>query len=230
MKDFLDQYSIVVISLLLGLSSSGLVVKHPEVGIWLSYLSIFLLIVVVVRYILIRLLNKFVPRRYANLIFMLDEENNLAVLKHPLYSRIQPPGGRLFYNESLHLSISRIIKKELGLEETSYKVVSDDNSLERYGTAYLVPRPFQIQVEIGSHKLGVREHYDFVYVCFAKGIKPILDSSFHAIWVSLDELEDFSKKNIQNAPWESIIPTFKKVIKNRKKLKYNEMDVVSIER
>ena len=223
MKKFLDEYTMAIISLLIGLSSSGVFSNYPEIGKWFGYFSIILLIFIILRYLIVRVSNKFVPRRYANLIFMIDEENNLAMIHHPLYKRIQPAGSRLYYNEKLDYSIHRVIKKELGLSENGYKLVSDDKSLERYGKAYLVPRPFQIQVEVGSHKFGVQEHYDFVYVCFADGIKPILNSELNPIWLSLKELERINKEDIERAPWESIIPTYKKIIKSRKNLQFNEI-------
>ena len=192
----------------------------------MGYLSLVLLVFIILRYLIVRLSNKFVPRRYANLIFMIDEENNLAMIEHPLYKRIQPAGSRLYYNERPDYSIHRVIKKELGLSEYTYKLVSDDKSLERYGKSYLVPRPFQIQVEVGTHKFGVQEHYDFVYVCFANGIKPPLNSELNPIWLSLSELERIAKEDVTRAPWESIIPTYKNILKLRKKLKYNEIQEI----
>ena len=227
MKNFLDEYSIAIVSLFAGLSSMNIFRNYPVIAEWLSYISIVILVFMILRYIVIRISNKFVPRRYANLIFMLDEDNNLAVIHHPLYNRIQPAGGRLYYNERPEDSVHRVVQKELGMSKNMYQLVSDDKSLERYGNAYLVPRPFQIQVEVGTHKFGVHEHYDFVYVCFAKGVKPKLDSELKPIWMSLDEIERFSKDNIQQAPWESIIPTYKKIIKVRKKLKYYEINEVT---
>lgn len=227
MKNFLDEYTIAIISLLVGLGSSGIFSDHPEIGKWLGYASLIFLIFIILRYLIVRLSNKLVPRRYANLIFMIDEENNLAMIYHPLYKRIQPAGSRLYYNERPDYSIHRVIKKELGLPENGYKLVSDDKSLERYGKSYLVPRPFQIQVEVGRHKFGVQEHYDFVYVCFANGIKPVLNSELTPIWLSLNELERISKEDIKKAPWESIIPTYRKIIDSRIELQYNEIKEIN---
>jgi hypothetical protein len=207
--------SLALPSFFIPLGLTPLVAEYPDVNIYLKYISVSALSIIALVFLfhLVRATAyKFIPRRFANLVFALDEEDNLAVIEHRLYKRFQPPGSRLYYHETPHSAIERVMSNELGLNQEQYKILSEDAELPNYNRAFTVPKPFQVQVEMGKHKLGIKEHYDFLYAVRVSGIRPKLNSDQHPRWVSLKELELLIQDNIEKAPWESIIPTYKSLL------------------
>ena len=166
-----------------------------------------------VYWVAIRVTNRLVPRRFANKIFALYEDGNLAIIFHPSYKRFQPPGSRLKFNESPHLAVERVMDEELGLRKGDFELISDDKELTKYGNTQIVPRPFLVESESGPHRLGVMEHYAFVYVCKVKGVTPQLSSDLNPRWMNLDELEELLKTDVLKAPWGDVIPTYQRVLK-----------------
>lgn len=155
--------------------------------------------------------NRLIPRRYANIIYAIGEDGSLAIIFHPFYKRYQPPGSRLKVHEAPHLAVIRVMSEELGLKNEDFELVSDDKDLPKYGDTQIVPRPFLVKSESGPHRLGVLEHYSFVYICKVKGTKPQLTSNLNPKWMNIDELEELSKRDVKHAPWGDVIPTYQKV-------------------
>ena len=219
--------SLALPSIFIPLGLSSFASDYPEINFYLKYISVGVLSLMAVAFLfyLIQITAyKFIPRRFANLIFALDEENNLAIIEHRLYKRFQPPGSRLFYHETPHSAIDRVMMNELGLHQQQYKILSEDESLPNYNRAYTVPKPFQVQVERGKHKLGIKEHYDFLYAVRVNGVRPKLTSDQQPRWVSLNELESLIQENIEKAPWESIIPTYKSLLSRLNLFSHNEIN------
>ncbi len=100
---------------------------------------------------------------------------------------------------------------ELGLDNTSY-TFWPEVEYPRYSNTEFVPRPYQVQVERNKHRLGVKEHYDYVYVFKTRGKIPDLNKKYGAQFLGLDELEDIRDTDAESAPWPDIIPTYKKIL------------------
>jgi hypothetical protein len=143
-----------------------------------------------VNIVLIWVIPRVFPRRFANLVFVIDDAGNMVVINHPVYKKLNPPGSRLRLFEAPHEAIGRVLHEELGLEDQP-GVWRLDEEIHPPMTTFqvrLAPRPFQVQVEPGKHRRRVREHVDFIYVCRIKGVRPPLNSaSYSPTWVSYDE-------------------------------------------
>ncbi len=199
-------------SLLLGLSATGLAPKYPKLSIWIGSISVILFCSIWIIYLFLWTFNYFTPRRFANSIFAIDQSNNIALILHPHYHRYQPPGTRLGYHEAPHLTVKDVMQDELGLSSDDYLLLSNETKLTKYGNNQIVPKPYIVKTEKGKHRLGVVEHYDYVYVCFVGGNKIDLQSSLSPRWFSLEELEKFSKDNVEQIPWSDVIPIFKRIL------------------
>ena len=193
-------------ALLLGLSSNAFQEWFPKASTWIGWLSLFVLSVVTLVGIVLFATNRLVPRRFANLVYVISEHGNLAVIDHPHYGRVQPPGSRLGFVEPPHAVVTRVLKAELGLDSSQFELDPKPEN-PPYAHVEIVPPPFQVQIETNKHKLGVTEHYDFVYLARVKG-EPKLESDFNPEWRSVTWLKDFAKHDIERAPFPDIIPTF----------------------
>jgi hypothetical protein len=152
-------------------------------------------------------------RRYANLIYLIDNTENLAVVYHRQYSLWIPCGSRLEPYEMPHVAVHRAVSDELGLDPSRYEFWPEHKTL-KYGNTEIVPRPYQVQLEKGDHRGEVPFHYDFVYVCRAYGEKPPLSGKEKSRWVSIGDLEDEIKKAGVNerVTFPDVIPTFQKIL------------------
>ncbi len=72
--------------------------------------------------------------------------------------------------------------------------------------------PFQVQTEKRRQRLWVSEHYDFVYVCRAKGVKPQITSPLTPQWMSINELRTLKNKDEEFAPFPDIVPTYEAIL------------------
>lgn len=211
--------SLALPSLLIGLTASGLAPLFPNLFKWIG-LSSFLLLITYLTYIFVLIaFNKLIPRRFANSVFCLDSCNNLALILHPHYKRYQPPGSRLGYHEAPHDAVQRVMYEELGLKPESYILVSNEEKLLKFGNNHLVPKPYIVKTETGKHRLGIVEHYDYVYVCLVEGIKTPINSSLSPTWFSLEDVYKLSIDDIEKAPWGDVIPIFKRIVSEIDKLK-----------
>lgn len=207
--------TMIVPSFLLGISTNTVFSKFPGFGELIGLIGLALFVAVFLFWLFFRFTMKIIPRRFANLIYLLDDDNKLAVIKHPHYKRIQPPGTRLGYHEKPHSAIERAIREELGLEPSSYSIWPD-MEYPKFSNTEIVPGPYQVQVERNKHRLGVKEHYDYVYVCKTRGKIPELNKKYDARFLSLDELEHIRDSDAESAPWSDIIPTYKKILADMK--------------
>lgn len=225
MKRFIESCltSWTVPSLFVGLSAAGLAPKYPYYFEKIGHFSLFFLIIISLIIIVMRLTNYFIPRRFANSVFVIDEDQNIALILHPHYKRFQPPGSRLGYHEPPHLAVKRVLKDELGLSSANYSLVSNEFELRKYGNNIMVPKPYAVKVENGRHRLGIVEHYDYVYVCLVNSVRPSIHSDISPQWFSLTELLELSKNNIQNAPWEDVVPIFQNILADFENIKRYEL-------
>jgi hypothetical protein len=163
-----------------------------------------------VSYLVLRFFNKVVPLRFANSVYVLDKERNLAVIYHPFHERRMQPGSRLGYHEGPHQAIDRVLKVELGLEANYFNFWPPFEGAQ-YGRTEIVQPPYQVQVERRKQRLGIGAHYDFVYVGTVNGVKPPLESPLNPQWKSLNELKNLHDMGDPAAPFANIIPTFEKI-------------------
>jgi hypothetical protein len=105
-----------------------------------------------------------------------------------------------------------VLKAELGLDPSQVEIVPKPEHT-CWGNVEVVPPPVQVQVERHTQRLGVREHYDFVYLGVVKDLKPALRSPLNPRWLSLSELKGLAAKDIQLAPFSDVIPTFEMLLK-----------------
>ncbi|MCK4785686.1 MAG: toll/interleukin-1 receptor domain-containing protein, partial [Desulfobacteraceae bacterium] len=133
------------------------------------------------------------PLAYAVLSYVLDQNNNFALLKDSHYEKIQPPGRRLYMGEQPHEVALSIASKELDLSIEELKRFPPFKET-RYKTTRVVPPPLQVQLEKNPHRQALA-HYDFVYVFTIDRDAPTLDvrtSAEHKLdpeWYSLKEVE-----------------------------------------
>lgn len=172
--------------------------------------AVLLIGVSAVIYVLLWAQGKIIPRRFANLVYLFDNQLNVAVIQQPFYKRVQPPGTRLGYHDAPHEAVARVVKNELGIDPTVVNPIPGPG--QKWGKVEIVPRPVQVQVERRKHRLGVREHYDFVYLCTIDTARPMLKGPHHPMWMSLAELESARDHDADNGPFEDVIPTVKNLI------------------
>jgi hypothetical protein len=198
---------------LVGFSSNVIQQWFPVASIWVGRTSFVLLMVTTVVGLVLYVTRRIVPRRFANEIFVVDVKMNLAMIEHPHFKRIQPPGSRLGYHEPPHEAIDRVVRSELGLYPEQITLWPPVPERKEYGHVKIVPTPFQVQVERQPQRLGVREHYDFIYVGKVAYEKPTLTSALNPRWMSVEELERIAEEDIKRAPFSDVIPTFRRILR-----------------
>ena len=197
---------------LVGFSSNAFQQWMPEASRWIGWISLILLLVTTATGVFLIVTRRVVPRRFANLIYLFDDDRNLAVIEHPYHNRLQPPGSRLGYHEAPDQAIARVLRSELGVNPQ--EVVTWPPIEERYyGDVEIVPRPFQVQIERHQQRLGIREHYDYVYAARIGGKRPSLKSPLNPQWMSLSELRAVAEKDIKRAPFSDVISTFEGMLR-----------------
>lgn len=203
--------STAIPTLLLGLSAFALKDLLPDsLELLIGRAALVLLLTSAVVYLLLRAYHKVIPRRFANEVYLLDDAMNVALIEHPFHRRIQPPGTRLGYYEAPHEAVRRVLKEELGIaSQPWYFLPAGEREI---GKVKIVPAPVQVQVEHRKQRLGVAEHYDFVYLCRVPGIRPMLQSPLSPRWLSLAELQEIARSNVEIAPFEDVIPSLERLI------------------
>lgn len=131
--------------------------------------------------------------RYAVLIYFLNKNNELLLIKNPYHGRFIPPGGRLKLWEFPHMAVSRKLKEEAGISDFEYhpQFHKLSSSLKKYELVEEVQRPYMVTIEHRKQKGNVRLHYDFTYICrFPNGDdKPLkVVEKYNPRWMSLEEI------------------------------------------
>jgi len=192
---------------LVGLSSNIITEYFPGASKYIGWGSLLILLISSILYFVYRINQIIVPQRLANLIFLLDGQGRLATITHPHHKRVQPPGTRLKYHEGPHEAIARVIKNELGIEPNQVEVISRSKPV-KIGETDIVASPFQVQIEHNKQRLGVKAHYDFLYVCRLKNDSVKLHSELNPEWRTLKKLKEIRDTDISRAPFANIISTF----------------------
>lgn len=160
-------------------------------------------------------LDEIAPRRFANLIYLISRNGNVALIEHKYHKKIMPPGTRLGYHEEPHDAIWRVLKEELGIRnvklqfwpdfvERTYKDKMGD------GQIVLVPVPYQVQKEIRPQEEGIPEHYDFVYVCLTE-YEFEMHGDMNPKWYSLNELKSRENDSRYGITFPDVIPTIERL-------------------
>ncbi len=157
------------------------------------------------------------PLVYAVLSYVIDRNNNFALLKDSHYEKIQPPGRRLQVGEQPHEIAHSIASRELDLPIE--ELIRFPRCKEiRYNKTRIVPPPFQVQLEKNPHRQAIA-HYDFVYVFTIDRDAPSLDvrtsteHKFDPDWYSLQEIE--SRQNDKRwGPHDDMVSTMRQIDAN----------------
>lgn len=181
-----------------------------SVGMWIGRSALALVVTSGLVYLTLMILHRLVPRRFANLVYLFDDDLNVAMIDHPFHKRVQPPGSRLGYHEAPHEAVRRVLREELGLNSDHVTFVPDDRG--QIGKVTFVPPPVRVQIERRKQRLGVSEHYDFVYLCRIAGVRPKIDSSLNARWMSLAELQTLARTGDDRAPFPDVVPSIERLI------------------
>lgn len=200
---------------LIGLSTNIFTTHFPRVSLIIGWISLVVLCISSIYYFFYCIAQQIVPKRFANLVYVVDDKLNLAIIIHPYHKRVQPPGSRLGYHEGPHEAISRVLRDELGLNPNRVEVWSR-TGLKEIGDVELVPTPVQVQIEKHQQRLGVKMHYDYVYLCRVPGEAPLLNSSLRPQWMSLKELENLRGTDVRLCPFADVIPTFQNILEELK--------------
>jgi hypothetical protein len=196
---------------LVGLSTNIFTGLFPKISQLIGWFSLLLLCVSTILYVTYYISQRIVPKRFANLVYLLDEKGNLATIVHPYHGRVQPPGSRLGYHEGPNEAISRVLLEELGVDPSKVEIWSRTD-LKTFGDVELVATPIQVQFERHKQRLGVNAHYDYVYLCRVAGERPSLMSTLHPQWMSLKELEGLRDTDTKRRPFADVIPTFRDIL------------------
>jgi hypothetical protein len=183
-------------------------------SLWIAGVSGIILVLIAAKAIFLYVTYRLAPRHVANQIYVVDEESNLAVIEHPFFKRIQPCGSRLGYHELPREAISRALRDEIGLAYSDMQIWPPVSEPRKYGDTEIVPSPFQVQVERHKQRFGIREHYDYVYVCRLRGRRPPLAASCNPRWMSLAAIRRAAAHDVMRAPFSDAIPTFEKIIQS----------------
>lgn len=200
---------------LVGLSTNIFTGLFPHISQLIGWISLVLLCTSSILYFAYYISQRIVPKRFANLVYVIDEKGNLATIVHPYHGRVQPPGSRLGYHEGPHEAISRVIRNELGLDPSSVEIWSRTD-FKKFGDVELVATPIQVQFEKHKQRLGVNAHYDYVYLCRVPGKRPSLKSSLNPQWMSRKDLEKLQDTDTKRRPFADVIPTFRDILKELK--------------
>jgi ADP-ribose pyrophosphatase YjhB (NUDIX family) len=217
MTDILNRLfgPLVLPAALIGLSSNIVLNQFPIAGQYIGWISLIVLLISSLAYVFYRINQCIIPQRFANLIFLLDQQDRLATIVHPHHKRVQPPGSRLRYHEGPHEAIYRVLVEELGINPKDVEILSRSETV-KIGETDLVASPFQVQVEHNRQRLGVKAHYDFLYVCRTKVPTLVLDSKYSADWKTLKQLKDIRDQDIVRAPFANVIATYERLTEELK--------------
>jgi hypothetical protein len=136
------------------------------------------------------------------------------MIMHPHHKVLLPPGSRLGYHEAPHEAVARVLKEEMGLDRQEIEFWPKE-AWKRSDRVEIVQPPFQVQVERRKQRLGIAEHYDFVYVCTIDGVKPPLQSMLNPQWKSIQDLKQLRNEDRPEKPFSDVVPTYEKIIDSR---------------
>jgi hypothetical protein len=175
------------------------------------------LVSVAVSYLALLSFNKVVPLRFANSVYVLDDDLNMAVIFHPYHKKLMQPGSRLGYHEMPHRAVYRVLDEELGMDADHFTFWPSFRT-EQYGLTDIIQPPYQVQLERREQRVGIRAHYDFIYVGTVNGVKPPLVSPLNPQWKSLEEMRNLYSAGAPEAPFANIIPTFERIRESMRSL------------
>ena len=151
--------------------------------------------------LLFRLARPYWELRFANLIWILDDQMNAVFITHPKYGKLQPPGGRLKITEGPEEAVERVLLAEVGWSADREGLRLDPDLHPRVTqpgdpNVLVLTTPFKMQLERGEpfHRGFVRNHLDFLYVYRTPGIRPALGETDHIPrWCSLSEVQGWEE-------------------------------------
>lgn len=204
----------IIVSLLVNLGSAFLGQYFPQINI-IAAIVLGVAIAVWGLYRLISTLLQYLSfGRYAVLIFFLNKNNELLLIKHPFHRCLLPPGGRLGLWDLPHQTVAKKLKEETGITEFEFhpKFHNPDQMISE--VVEDVPRPYSVHMEHRRQRGFVKFHYAFVYVCRSKnGIdKPLVAiNEYQPRWMNLESIYLLPKNDI---PYDDIIRRYEDILRN----------------
>jgi ADP-ribose pyrophosphatase YjhB (NUDIX family) len=208
----------VLLGLLINLTSSFLDARFPQAGLYLTALLVIAICIWGIFRLSSVALQYFRSGRYSVEVFLLNQNNDLLLIKHPYHRRLLPPGGRLNQWEQPHEAVSRSLLEEAGISEFEFharfhKIQAPkmiNNVVER------VPAPYLTQIEHRKQRRDIKFHYDFIYICIFTGntTKSLASvKEYHPKWMTLQEIKQLDKSS---RPFDDAIQIYEDLLKKLK--------------
>lgn len=208
----------VLLGLLVNLASSFLDAKFPQVGLYLTALLVIIVFIWGTFRLSSTVMQYFRKGRYSVEVFLLNQNNDLLLIKHPYHGRLLPPGGRLNQWELPHEAVSRRLREEAGISEFEFhprfhKIQSPkmiNEIVER------VPTPYLIQIEHRKQRRDIKFHYDYIYICLfiGDGTKPLETiKEYNPKWMNLKGIYQLDK---HLKPFDDAVQTYEDLLKKLK--------------
>jgi len=201
----------IVIGIVINAASGYISEKAPNIGL-ISAISVASLVGIWAIYRLSKFVYQNLKRgRYAVLIFLIDSDYRLLLIKHPFHGVYIPPGGRLNASEPPHMAVARVLSEEVGLDRFEFHPLFHERDIQLSEVVQQVPRPFAVHMERRSQRDWVPFHYAFLYVC-RPTLQPFIppDSLSHKPrWFNLEEVYNLPHGDY---PFDDIVRRYEQIL------------------
>lgn len=170
---------------------------------WLSYLIFLMAVFLIILDLYQQYPTVFGVRwRYAATGIII-KNNSVLLIWHPFYKCWLPPGSRVPFQEYPHVAVQKAIFRETGYEsEFLHGIHHAIKQIDR--ETKQLPQPYYVALETEGHRGGIKEHYDFYYMCRVTQKKPQKNALDH-VWTKINDLESLVLKGELNNDVKSII-------------------------
>lgn len=182
--------SAIILGLLVNIASAFFSQQYPQASLYAAALMLAAVVLWGLFRLALLALQFTRAGRYAVLVFYLNVDSDLLLVKHPFHGRLIPPGGRLHRWEIPHVAVARVLNEEAAITQFEFHPKFHKPDMMLSDVVEEVPRPFAVQIEHRRQRGLVRFHYAFVYVC-----RPIgTDSQLEAVqgyaprWMNLTQM------------------------------------------
>jgi ADP-ribose pyrophosphatase YjhB (NUDIX family) len=201
------------IALLVNLAAAAAWQAFPLAG-WIALITI---IIGTCAWILLRLVQNVLGfvrfGRYAVLVFFLNRQKKLLLIKHPYHNVLLPPGGRLRQWELPHDAVARVLKEEACIDEHQFEFHPLFHEGEHVISEIVqsVPRPYSVHMERRQQRGWLHFHYAFVYVCRYRQADRVITvvPQYAPRWYSLKEIESSAPSD---RPFDDIIRRYEELL------------------
>jgi ADP-ribose pyrophosphatase YjhB (NUDIX family) len=205
----------VVGSVLMGIATNGVYsFLSDRMSSWTIWLSVALIGGIAFWYLLrvamaaVRALRR---GRYSVLVFVLDGEQRLLLIKHPFHQVYLPPGGRLGPAEPPHAGVERVLREEAGLVQFEFDRRFHDPIVQLSERVEQLPRPAAIQLERRSQRTWVSFHCAMVYICrpTREPFVPAASLELQPRWLNIEEIRALPR---EERPFDDVVRRYETLI------------------